>query len=227
MPIVKTTIDRNPRAFTFDALSETGFPLVATLGAGVANTVVQGYVVQPFAYKVAIVSVFCTALDSLAGTDKFNLVVGTGAYTQGTTIPTDNSFDPQSTTTVGINVPQSSSNPAVLGGLGYPTNFATAGQALFSADQALTATAGVGVATTTGQPALATPTTGGGGVWRFVPTYYDAVIPAGAVLTLRAVTTASTGSISNLSVRMAILPVFTRGEAPYYTDVLVQPGIEW
>jgi hypothetical protein len=104
-------------------------------------------------------------------------------------------------------------------------------QVLFATDQVLGATPGVGVAATTGQTPITTVLNGGGSgpypFWRWVPTNYDAVYPAGTLLSPRYTTTASTGSINNAQVSYLVCPVFTRGEIPYYTDTIVTPGVDF
>jgi hypothetical protein len=84
---------------------------------------------------------------------------------------------------------------------GYPTVFGAAGQALFGTDVAFN---------TTNFPGLAVAT-GGSGL--FVPTHYDAVIPALTLLTLRVETPPNVGSITNLSVSLlgAIIDTFPNG----------------
>jgi hypothetical protein len=48
--------------------------------------------------------------------------------------------------------------------------------------------------------------TGGSSGLGLIPTYYDAVYPSGAIMTLRLTTTAGTGSITNLSVSAVLIP---------------------
>jgi hypothetical protein len=122
---------------------------------------------------------------------------------------------------------------------GYPTNVAVANNALFGADvpfnsaNTIAANAyaypgndgpnasliGQGVPNT-GWNSLATAT---GGYGIFVPTNYDAVYPAGLPLTLRCVTGATVGSLTNLQVSLAIVPVGLRampGDAAGQTLIL-------
>lgn len=160
----------NLQAFAFDSVSQANFALVAAIGAAVANTTLQGQLILPSACKIAKVAVNLTAIDNVAGTDSFNIVVGTtGAYTQGNTMLPDNSA---------IN--------------GYPTQFAVAGNSVFTNDVGFSPTNFPGITTAAGGNAV------------LVPTVWDAVYPGGTVLTLRATTIASTGSITNLLVGLCL-----------------------
>lgn len=207
MPLVKTQQTRTPGAWCFDSFYALTFP-AQTLSDGVANTTISGTVLVPVASKIAKVMVYAAAIDTLAGTDLINVVVGansSGAYTAGVIAPNDNSL---------IGPPP--------GGLGYPTVFAVAGDALFAADQALTATNGQVQANL--QPAFPVPTTTTDSVWAFRPTHYDAVYPAGTPLTLRVTTTASTGAITSLVVCLLLSPAGVEqrleGNADYYIPLV-------
>lgn len=178
--IVTNDWTRHPKAYGFNTLSQIEFVTVSP-GAGVVNGTVQGIpFVSPVAFKIPKVSVYLAALDSVAGTDLFNIVVGTGAYVSAaaSAAPNDNS-----------------DQGPPPGGLGVPTNVAVAGQTVFGADVAFTVA---------NFPNL---TVGTGGYGVLVPTNYDAVYPAGVPITLRAVTTAGTGAITNLKIRLLIVPV--------------------
>jgi hypothetical protein len=185
---VKTAVDRSVHSTRFDAVYSLQF-VEETLAAGLANTAVVARVSLPLAAKIPVVQVSFIAIDSLAGTDKFNIVVGEGAET-GTVGPVDNT-DVSGT-------PWAVGQPIASG-------YAAAGNGLFKVDQAITATAGVGAPAN--QPALAAVTTGTGGVLRFITDAPDTIYPAGTVLTLRAVTTASTGEITSLVVSLDVIPV--------------------
>ena len=75
-----------------------------------------------------------------------------------------------------------------------PVQVGAAGQSLFLADQGLTAVAN-------------TPTV-------FIPTNYDGIIEQGTLLTLRVVTPASTGSLTNLKVCFCTVVVDPYGSQP-------------
>lgn len=195
-------MNKSPWADTLHAVQAKEFAPVAAIGAGVANTVVQARVVLPFNYKIRYVAVDLTAIDAVAGLDLFNLVVGTGAYTNtaASLAPNDNR----------------DTN-------GIATNVAVAGNSVFGADVPFNA-ANTQVQGS-GWIALATAA-GGQGI--FVPPNYDAVYPRGVPMTLRVVTVAATGSISNLAVVMGIVPVDLRAAvagAPGQTIVL--PGVDY
>jgi len=104
-----------------------------------------------------------------------------------------------------------SGTPQALGA-SVASGFAAAANTLFAADVALTATAGIGAPAN--QPALAAPTVGSGGVLRFIPSVPDAIYAAGTKLTLRVVTPATVGSITNLQVALAMLPVLPVQQQP-------------
>jgi hypothetical protein len=181
---VKTAKSHHLESWEFDALAPVRFSEIASLGAGVVSTAIQARFVLPQACKIPKVAISCTAIDSLAGTDAFNIVVGNGAYDTAIVTPP---WDDQNT-------------------WGYPTQFATAGQALFAQDVQFTAANFPGYFIQ--QPdgtvltIAAAMTTGAGGVGVFVPTVWDAVFPAFTVLTVRAITTASTGSITDLDITL-------------------------
>jgi len=198
--------NRTPESDTFMATTPL-FVGPLTLGAGVANTTIQAGFAMPFLYKIRKVGVFYTACNSVASTLAFNFVVGTtGAYTQGVIAPNDNSY------ASGTALPTPNTNAAgvivSVAGAGYPTNVAIAGEAVFSADIGFTAAAQQSGAATNSTYApgwISVTTSGGYGI--FVPPNYDAVYPVLLPLTLRAVTTASTGSITGLSFVLDIVPV--------------------
>lgn len=173
---------------------------VASIGAGVANTTIQARFLLPGRTKIPKIVVYLTAISDLTGCS-FNIVLGeaaSGVYTAGNVPGNDNSSVPNVSYNSGGQATGSSPTYAAGGG-GIATNPATAGQAMFAADVAFNATNFPGNVSA-GVPAL---TTGGmGGVYgqQFVPASPDAVWPNQGVLTLRATTTASTGSITNLMI---------------------------
>jgi hypothetical protein len=237
MPIIKRGITIQPSSFNLNAIGTDGFGQIATLTGAIANTVVQGLFTCPYNYKINKVAVALSSLTAVAGTNKFNLVVGqTGAYTQGNIAANDNSI-------AGPSVSVGSTYPSAPGGMGYPTNVAVVGNSVFVADVGFTATNvfnPAGAATLgptspgfgsagmayygTGWQSLATGT-GGSGL--FVPENYDAVYPAGIPLTLRLVIAAAS-TITNLLVEIGIEPVMLRG-APMSTvgQVIALPGTDF
>lgn len=220
--VAKLEWTRTPKSWVFDAVSSESMA-VASIGAGVANTTIQGAIVLPYNYKIAKVSVYCTALDAVTG-DKLNLVVGTtGAYTSAAASGgnPDNSYAQQA-------------QGAATGqpyGVGYPTNVATTGTTVFGADVELNTTTVPNLAISTGGYAVWVP-----GVTALTSTTvmggsYDAVYPSGVPLTLRVVSNASTGSITGLKVTLALTPVtlrqfwFIPGLTP--PNTLCVPGTDW
>ena len=98
------------------------------------------------------------------------------------------------------------------GGLGFPTNFAVAGNALFASDV---------IFNTTNFPGATT--SGGSGV--LIPTNYDVAYPIGIPLTLRVTTDIGAGSIADLEVNLFVETLALRAtETPSPTDFLPVPG---
>jgi hypothetical protein len=196
MPLSLLGLNSTPRSDTLNTVSWAPFPSVSP-GAGVANSAIQAVISPPTRYKIRKVSVYFSAIDALTG-DSFNIVVGTGTYTQNNAAPNDNSFD-----------------QALPGGVGYPTNVATAGMSVFAADVVFNATSFSNIAT------------GTGGYGIVIPTNYDAVYSGGTPLTLRVTTNASTGSITGLIVSLAIVPVRLRVAPPGSEAVYPVPGVDY
>ena len=117
-PIATLNWNRTPNSDTFNAQAFLPFAVVSP-GAGVANTAIQAGFLAPTLFKIRKVAVFYTAINTVSGIDAFNIVVGTGAYTQGVIAPNDNSFasntQPTPTGTTMGNGVYSASN-----GVGYP-----------------------------------------------------------------------------------------------------------
>ena len=205
MSVSKIDWTRQPRAYVFNTLGSESIGPVTTVGAGVVNTTVQAGVQFPTYVKIIKVGFFVGAIDTVAGTDLFNLVVGTGTYTSAaaSVAGNDNSF---AQTLQG--------GTAAAPGLGYVTNPAVAGNTIFGADVAMTAANFPGLTTS-----------GGYGV--LVPPSYDAVYPPTLPITLRVTSTASTGSIANLLLTLLVEPVTYRPfwQTPANPQVLPIPGI--
>jgi hypothetical protein len=171
---------------------------LATIGASQANTTVQAYAILPGRMKFPKIAVFCSAISAVTGIS-FNIVLGTGAYTQGAVPGNDNSSVPnvawntagQATSATGATYP--------AGGGGFCTNPALPGQAMFAADVVFNVTNFPNLTTATG--------TGANYAQILVPTSPDAIWPQGGVLTLRA-TTPGGGSITNF-----IISVYDSPEA--------------
>ncbi len=212
----KATTDEGYGAYCLGTLGLSQIFKVATIGAGEVNTVVVDSYVLPVRAKISAVAIYCTAIDSIAGTDAFNIVVGPGAYSQGVVVANDNqqmfAYN-QASTASGV------ANSLVGGGSGITTNFALPGQALFAADVVINAvnTPGILVAT------------GGSAVFGDIPTALspvvlagsDAVFERGQVLTLRFVTTATTGLVTNFQVVVTIEP------RPLNSPSHTEPQFQW
>jgi hypothetical protein len=209
MALTLDGINVTPRSDTLSAVSTTEPYGPITIAVSQANTAIQGAYISPVQYKIRKIAVYWSATVALGAT--FNLVVGTGAYTQGNVAGNDNSFDPNAATTVGIN--GIANTGAVLGGLGYPTNVAVAGNAVFAADVGLTVANFPNASTT-------------GGYGILIPTNYDAVYPAGIPLTLRA-TTNGTTTITNLTIALAIVPMPLRQSTGIGEVYGAVPGVDY
>ena len=193
--LVLTGKSRNVNSVGFNSLQLTDFDNIASISASQANTSILAYIVLPQAAKVLKVSVSCTAINAVTG-HSFNVVMGTAAsYTQGTVGPQDPSQLYGSPPSAAFTYNGSTYQP-----------YAQNGQALFAADVVFNTTSfpgnpqlgGASSNANGGMGTLLATATGGSTV--LVPTVWDCVYPAGAVLTLRATTPASTGAISNLKV---------------------------
>src|SRR5665213_165782 len=175
--------------------TESNIFSVASVGASQANTTVQGYWLTPGRVKISKITVFCSAISAITGTISFNIVLGTGAYTQGSVPGNDNSSVPD----VAYNAAGQATSqqdpgitaPYPAGGGGLCSNPAVAGNAMFAADvvfnvtnfPARTLPSGVAV------PALTTAAgTGATYGFQFAPASPDAVWPNASILTLRATT---------------------------------------
>jgi hypothetical protein len=195
----KKGVDFTRETYVLGTLSPDGFIFgIPTIGASVANTTVQGYYVLPTRTKIAKLSVFCSAISSVAGTISFNIVLGTGAYTQGNVPGNDNSSVPDiSYNQSGQAVGSGTSGATPAGGAGICQNPALPGQAMFAADVIFNVANFPNLTTGTG--------TGANYAQSIVPSSPDAVWPNMGVLTLR-VTTPAGASITNLYIGATLEP---------------------
>jgi len=158
-------------------------------------------------------------------------LAGGAAQTGVTLAPNDNSFSsgtqtPVSSTTDGSGVVTTAS------GVGYPTNVAVAGMAVFSQDIPFTTASYPAGAyqpatgyTMTYAPGFIAVAIATGGYGVFVPPNYDAVYPGLLPLTLRCQTPVVSGSITSLSVMVQIAtrtPLANPGSLNFAI-----PGIDW
>jgi hypothetical protein len=167
---------------------------VPAVAASQVATTVQGIYILPCRTKIAKISVYCSAISHTDGSIKFNIVLGTGAYTSGNNAPgNDNSSVP------GVTLNDSTTmQPVTLaGGSGICTNPAVAGQSVWAADVLFN------VATF---PNL---TTGGGTGPTYAqflaPSSPDAVWPNQGVMTLRCITPAG-HTITSLIIAATLEP---------------------
>ena len=194
----------------------------ASAGASLANTTVVAYAVLPGRCKISKIVVFCSAIEAASGNHKFNIVLGTGAYTQGSIPGNDNSSVPPVSWNAGGQAAATNAVGATPpGGGGICTNPAVPGNAMFAADVAFN---------TTNFPALTTGTgTGANYGQQLVPSSPDAVWPNQGILTLRLVTPGG-GSISNLiiSAVASLQPLnasFPASNFPIYATP--EPTVDW
>jgi hypothetical protein len=272
-------VSNAPDSYNLNSVVPVQLFNLASVGAGVVSTTLEGTFCLPTRCKIPKINVSFTAIDTLAGTDLLNIVQGTEAtYTVGNVAGNDNSSTSGFCTNpavdgdalFNINVPMTLANfpnahtaavaatgyytlsgiPTTgfnnvygFGSLGTVTVAQTTGNTLAvqaAADEAAITAAAIGItasssgpqvlltATTAGSQgnfiATSASTTGGDSIFTgqaflaggintggssglgLIPTYPDAVYPCGAILTLRLITTASTGSITNLSVSAVLIP---------------------
>jgi hypothetical protein len=153
-------------------------------------------------------AVAATGYFTLSGipTTGFNNVYGFGslgtvvvAQATGNTLAVQATADAAAITAAAIGITASSSGNQVI-----PTATTAGSQGNFITTSAST-TGGDSIFT--GQLLLSGGiNTGGSSGLGLIPTYPDAVYPCGATLTLRLITTAATGSITNLSVSAVLIP---------------------
>jgi hypothetical protein len=148
---VKTGKSHSTSSIVFDTLGAGGFETVPSVGAGIANTVVQSRLPLPFRCKIRRVVATASAIGT-GGAHTVQIVVGTGAP----------------------------------GALGPQDNLAAGGNIVFTTPLVLT-TADLPVGATPSEP--------------------DTIYPAIGLLTLRVVTPAGTGALTNLRVVLALVPV--------------------
>ena len=223
----KKSVDFQQReAYVLGTLGVTGQMFSTAFVASQPNSTVQGYYVCPGRVKIPKLVVFFSALTAAAlSAASFNIVVGTGAYAQGSIAGNDNSSVPN----VAYNAlgqpsgtgPNAGSVPYPAGGGGICSNPAVAGNAMFAADVVFNAANFPLIALATGSG----PTYG----VTLIPSSPDAVYPNGAVLTLR-YTTAAVGTVSNFIVAGYIEPQPLQATAPgqnYPPYVTPVPGVDF
>jgi hypothetical protein len=196
------------KAWGFGQLSEVPAVAPISLGAGLTGSTRSAYFILPQYSKIPKVMVAYAASDVFDGTETFNIVVeSAGDYNAtiqaGTGYP---SAAMANGSPLGAGKGQSASYTAGVaqttgpgdnaGWAGYPAQYAAVGTCLFGTDIGFSATYFT-------NPGAGT----GGGSQVFPTTEWDTVYAAGTILSLRAVTTASTGSITGLVVALLIQPL--------------------
>jgi hypothetical protein len=195
----------------------SNFPLVSSIGAGVANSTVQAYYLLPMRAKIAKVMVAFSAINALTG-HSFNIVSGTATYTaSATTIPgNDNSSVPNVSLRDGF----TGLPTTISGGAGICTNPGVPGNTFWNADVIINAT-NFPTATTANGTWLSS---GLGLAQTIIPNSPDAVWESGTLLTLRVTTPASTGSITNFLVAFTLESAPLSASYPAFPNSQTAPG---
>lgn len=174
----KKGVDYNRENYVLGTLGEGVMFAPATYSGTLATSAAQAYYACPARTKISKIMVFCTAISEAAGQLAFNIVLGTGTYTQNNAPGNDNSSVPGiSYNAQGQAVGSGTAGATPAGGSGFCSNPAVAGNAMFATDITFN---------TTNFPNLTTGTgTGATYAQPFVPTSPDAVWPNCGLMTLR------------------------------------------
>lgn len=190
------------KAWGFGQLSALVLFPFGNLGAGLTGSAISGAIILPQYCKIPKVAVAYKTCDVFNGSETLNIVVeSSGDYNANASTPNER-FNTTGTPfgagsgfgasyTAGI--AQTTGPGDNSGDIGYPSQFAAVGTCLFGTD------IGFSSSYFTGNGA---GTSGGNEV--FPTTEWDTVYAAGSILSLRAVTTASTGSITDLMVVLLV-----------------------
>jgi hypothetical protein len=198
---IKSKTHLSVQAWGFDTLAPLPLVQNATLGAGLTGTTIGGSVVLPQAMKIPKVAFAYETSDLFNGTETLQIVVeSSGDYNPAASTP-NAAFNTSATPFgqgVGVaHVLHTAGQGQMVGPgdnsglIGYPTQFAAAGDCLFATDVPIDAATFTNASAGTGGGSCVQPTTN-----------WDTVYAAGTVLSLRGVTTASTGSITGLCVTL-------------------------
>jgi hypothetical protein len=188
---------RDPASVTFDSLVQLGeFPIVTLSSTTQNNTVIAGRIWLPTACK--IMRVIAGLAGSVAGTVSLNIVSGVAAEVANS----------GATKYLSVPIPDTdyTNQPTSPGAAAYPPAYATAGQKLFLADQALTITAEVATVLTpsdnaaSGAYAASTPGSAYDSLWG----------PGGAEVTLRLPCAGATGTVKVYLFGKWYDPAFTK-----------------
>jgi hypothetical protein len=228
----KKSVDFTSReAYTLGTLgTESNIFSLATIAISQTNATVQAYFVIAGRIKIPKIAVFCSAIGAAAlGSASFNIVHGTGAYSQGSIPGNDNSSVPpvayNALGQAGTNSLGGGPNNNPLyaaGGGGIASNPSVPGNAMFAADVVFNVTNFPNLTSATG--------TGANYAQILVPSNPDAIWSNGAVLTLRVTTPAGAGTITNLIVSMYDEPQPLQATAPgqnYPIAAFPVPGVDF
>lgn len=201
------------KAWGFGSLSQVPGVAAISLGAGLTGSTRSAYFILPQYCKIPKVAVAYSSVDLFNGTETFNIVVDDAGDYSSTLIqaaqpggasypnpamangsPLGASAASAASYTAGV---AQTTGPGDNSGVyGYPAQYAAVGTCLFGTD--------IGFSSTF----FTSPSAGtGGGAQVFPTTQWDTVYAAGTILSLRGVTTASTGSVTGLLVALLIQPV--------------------
>jgi hypothetical protein len=194
------------KAWGFGQLATVPMVVDGVLGAGLTGSAVSGSIILPQYCKIPKVAIGFATADLFNGTETLNIVVesagdynpaiiaGTGypnaAMANGSPLGAGKGYGV--TYTPGI--AQTTGPGDNSGWAGYPAQYAAPGTCLFGTD------IGIGPVFFTSPSAGTTA----GGAQVFPTTEWDTVYCPGTILSLRAVTTASTGDITGLVVTLLI-----------------------
>lgn len=192
------------KAWNFGALAAVPMVLDGVLGAGLTGSARSASIILPQYCKIPKVAIGYLSADLFNGTETVNIVVeSAGDYSptlqangypnaaMANGSPTGGSAGYGASYTPGIaQVTGPGDNAGIFG---YSAQYAAVGTCLFGTD------IGIGPTFFT-SPAAGT----GGGAQVFPTTEWDTVYAPGTVLSLRAVTTASTGDVTGLVVTLLI-----------------------
>lgn len=192
------------KAWNFGALAALPMVTDGVLGAGLTGSAVSGSIILPQYCKIAKVAIGYASADLFNGTETLQIVVeSAGDYNPAlqangypnTTMANGSPFGAgkgyAASYTPGV---AQTTGPGDNAGIfGYSAQYAAVGTCLFATD------IGIGPTFFTNGAAGA-----GGGSQVFPTTEWDTVYTAGTILSLRAVTTASTGDVTGLVVTLLI-----------------------
>jgi len=193
------------KAWNFGALAMVPMLLDGSLGAGLNGSAISGSIILPQYCKIPKVAIGFATSDVFDGTETLNFVVeSAGDYsatlqangypnaTMANGSPYGASKGPSASYTPGV--AQTTGPGDNAGWAGYPAQYAPIGNCLFGTD--------IGLGPTFFTAPSASHTAGAAQV--FPTTEWDTVYAPGTILSLRAVTTASTGSVTGLVVALLV-----------------------